>query len=105
MTEAQYNLLKKFPINKSYLSHKQLDDMTGNKLEYDLLVDKCNELFSSNLIEGFLPNEGLKITEIGIDALLQYEETIKKEDSIQNLKLEQLVLDVNKLRQVLKIIQ
>lgn len=72
MTEDQYRILRQFPLDKSWLDLKELDDILGN-VEYKQLTEVYNDLHKHGWVEGGIPEPGLKITDKGISALYEYE--------------------------------
>jgi hypothetical protein len=102
MKEDEYNLLKRFPKDKSYLSQRHLDEITKGKLDYNSLVDLCNSLYYAELIEGFMSGKGLRITEKGLKAIPFYEATTKRESEIAELNYKKLKYDVRNAERVYK---
>lgn len=94
MTDDQYNLLKKFPVDKSYLTHKQLDEITKGKLDYDSLITICGDLHYTDLVNGSIQTSGLRITDKGLKALSHYEATTKRDNEILELNFKKLKYDV-----------
>jgi hypothetical protein len=75
MTQDQYYLLVQFPKNKTYLTDKQLErnlDKLGKQGDFDYVIEKYNELFYLNYVEGNIATIGLRITQKGLDALEDY---------------------------------
>jgi hypothetical protein len=85
MDEDQYQLLKGFPTNKRYLSHKELADFNGNP-EYTMLTSLYDPLWEKRLIEGRIPKPGLRITDKGINAIMLHEKTVNRNAEIEGIQ-------------------
>jgi hypothetical protein len=72
MDSIEYELLRSFPIDKRYLSEKELSDLNGNP-EYTVLTALYDPLFYKRLVEGQIPDPGLRITDRGLKTLSDYE--------------------------------
>ena len=94
MTEEQYELLNKFPKDKSYLNEQQLSDMYGDYHDYNELSDAYNELDKFKFIDGGIPKPGLRINDKGLQGLLRYEDEKAKQQEIDHLNLKKLRFDV-----------
>ena len=73
MTEDQYNILRKFPLDKSWLDDKELEDIIDRVVDYNERTEIYNELHKAGFVEGGIPEPGLRITPKGISALYEYE--------------------------------
>lgn len=98
MTSEQYRLLKAFPIDKSYLSHEQLEKILGGNSDYNALTEAYDTLFNPGFIEGRIPNPGLRITDKGMKTVTDYEMKNQRNEEIAGLEIEKLRLEVENLR-------
>ncbi|TMI91290.1 MAG: hypothetical protein E6H08_13595 [Bacteroidetes bacterium] len=74
MKDEQYNILRKFPLDKSWLNDKETEDIIDRDVDYNERTEIYNELHKAGFVEGGLPEPGLRITPKGISALYEYEE-------------------------------
>ena len=102
LTEDQYNLLKIFPTDKSYLSHKQIEDATNKTWGYNKLIDVCDELYNAEFLNGSMQTSGLRITDEGIEAKKVYEKTTLREKEIADLNYKKLQYDFRNAKRVYK---
>jgi len=94
LSEDHYNLLKIFPTDKSYLLHKQIENATNKTWDYNKLITLCNDLYYVEFLNGSMQTSGLRITNEGLGAKINYEKTTLREKEIADLNFKKLKFDV-----------
>lgn len=102
MTEDHYKLLNIFPADHSYLSHKEIQDSTNENWDFNRLVTLCNDLHYVDYLNGSLNSIGLRITDEGLEAKKNYEETELRQKEISELTFKKLKYDVKISERVVK---